>query len=160
MIDDTTSIGVRKINEYLQDFLKSSDVTRNLRWKLKNFEFSNMFSYGEDNSIDFSKLTGIVGLFAMNASGKSSLLDALTFCLYDKSSRAYRAKNVLNNKKEVFHCKAELEIDGKLFFIERKAKLIKRTQHVKVDVDFWTVDDAGEKISLNDEQRRTTDAKI
>jgi len=160
MIDDTTSIGVRKINEYLQDFLKSSDVTRNLRWKLKNFEFSNMFSYGEDNSIDFSKLTGIVGLFAMNASGKSSLLDALTFCLYDKSSRAYRAKNVLNNKKEVFHCKAELEIDGKLFFIERKAKLIKRTQHVKVDVDFWTVDDAGEKISLNDEQRRTTDANI
>jgi len=96
MIDDDTSVGVRKINEYLQDFLKSSDVTRNLRWKLKKFEFSNMFSYGEDNSVDFSKLNGIVGLFALNASGKSSLLDALTFCLYDKSSRAPRAKNVLN----------------------------------------------------------------
>jgi len=160
MIDDDTSVGVSKINKYLQDFLKSSDVTRNLRWKIKKFEFSNMFSYGEDNSVDFSKLNGIVGLFALNASGKSSLLDALTFCLYDKSSRAPRAKNVLNNKKETFHCKAELEIDGKPFFIERKAKLIKRTQHVKVDVDFWTVDDSGDKVSLNDEQRRTTDVNI
>ncbi len=160
MIDDDMSVGVSKINKYLQDFLKSSDVTRNLRWKLKKFEFSNMFSYGEDNSVDFSKLNGIVGLFALNASGKSSLLDALTFCLYDKSSRAPRAKNVLNNKKDTFHCKAELEIDGRPYFIERKAKLIKRTQHVKVDVDFWTVDDGGEKVSLNDEQRRTTDVNI
>ena len=160
MIDDDMSVGVSKINKYLQDFLKSSDVTRNLRWKLKKFEFSNMFSYGEDNSVDFSKLNGIVGLFALNASGKSSLLDALTFCLYDKSSRAPRAKNVLNNKKETFHCKAELEIDGRPYFIERKAKLIKRTQHVKVDVDFWTLDDSGEKVSLNDEQRRTTDVNI
>jgi len=160
MISDDVAVGVRKINQYLQDFLKSSDVTRNLRWKLKNFEFSNMFSYGENNSVDFSKLNGIVGLFALNASGKSSLLDALTFCLYDKSSRAYRAKNVLNNKKETFHCKAELEIDGRPYFIERKAKLIKRTQHVKVDVDFWTLDEGGERISLNDEQRRTTDVNI
>ena len=53
MIDDDMSVGVSKINKYLQDFLKSSDVTRNLRWKLKKFEFSNMFSYGEDNSVDF-----------------------------------------------------------------------------------------------------------
>ena len=44
--------------------------------------------------------------------------------------------------------------------MERKAKLIKRTQHVKVDVDFWTLDDGGEKVSLNDEQRRTTDVNI
>ena len=46
------------------------------------------------------------------------------------------------------------------YFIERKGKLIKRTQHVKVDVDFWTLDDSGEKVSLNDEQRRTTDVNI
>ena len=92
MIDDDMSVGVSKINKYLQDFLKSSDVTRNLRWKLKKFEFSNMFSYGEDNSVDFSKLNGIVGLFALKCPGKSSLLDALTFCLYDKSSRAPEQK--------------------------------------------------------------------
>ena len=41
-----------------------------------------------------------------------------------------------------------------------KQKLIKRTGHVKVDVDFYTTDDSGEKISLNDEQRRTTDVNI
>ena len=66
----------------------------------------------------------------------------------------------MNNKKKTFHCKVELEIDQRPYFIERKATTIKRTGHVKVDVDFWTVDDAGEKISLNDEQRRTTDVNI
>ena len=45
MIDDDMSVVDSKINKYLQDFLKSSDVTRNLRWKLKKFEFSNMFSW-------------------------------------------------------------------------------------------------------------------
>ena len=51
------------------------DITRNVDWKIKSFEFSNMFSYGEDNVVDFTKLNGIVGLFAPNASGKSA------FCL-------------------------------------------------------------------------------
>ena len=36
-----------------------------------------MFSYGEDNVVDFTKLNGMIGLFAPNASGKSKLLDAL-----------------------------------------------------------------------------------
>ena len=41
-----------------------------------------MFSYGEDNVVDFTKLNGIIGLFAPNASGKSALLDAWHFvCL-------------------------------------------------------------------------------
>ena len=45
-----------------------------------------MFSYGENNVVDFTKLNGIIGMFAPNASGKSSLLDALSFCLFDTSS--------------------------------------------------------------------------
>ncbi len=59
-----------------------------------------MFSYGEDNVVDFTKLNGIIGLFAPNASGKSSLLDALCFCLFDTSTSAYKAVNVFNNQKE------------------------------------------------------------
>ena len=47
-----------------------------------------MFSYGENNFVDFTKLNGIVGIFAPNASGKSSLLDALSFCLFDTSSKS------------------------------------------------------------------------
>ena len=49
--------------------------------------------------------------------------------------RAYKAINVLNNKKDKFYCKAELEVDGVEYFIERRGKK-QRNGHVKVDVDF------------------------
>ena len=35
-----------------------------------------MFSYGEDNEINFNKITGLMGLFAPNAQGKC--VDPLT----------------------------------------------------------------------------------
>ena len=36
-----------------------------------------MFNYGEGNSIDFSKLNGVVGVFGKNFSGKSSIINLL-----------------------------------------------------------------------------------
>ena len=158
-VDDATLIDIKKINEELNGRLPEEDINRGVNWQVKKFEFSNMFSYGEDNVVDFTKLGGIVGLFAPNAAGKSSLLDALSFCLFDTSSRAYKAVNVLNNKKNKFHCKATLEVEGVEYFIERNAKR-QRNGHVKVDVEFYTFDDANERVSLNGDQRRTTDINI
>ena len=159
IVDEATLIKIKNINESLNQNLPEEEVYRNVNWKLKTFEFSNMFSYGENNVVDFTKLNGIVGMFAPNASGKSSLLDALTYCLFDKSSRAFKAENVLNNKKRDFTCKVNFEIDGQDYFIERDAKK-KRKGNVKVDVDFYTIDDTGEKVSMNGDQRRTTDVNI
>jgi exonuclease SbcC len=139
--------------------LPEDDVNRGVNWQVKKLEFDNMFSYGEDNVVDFTKLSGIVGMFAPNASGKSSLLDALSFCLFDRSSRAYKAVNVLNNKKNYFSCKATLEVEGVEYFIEREAKR-QKNGHVKVNVDFYTFADDGEKVSMNGDQRRTTDVNI
>jgi DNA repair exonuclease SbcCD ATPase subunit len=158
-VDDDTLIDIKKINEELNGRLPEEDINRGVNWQVKKFEFSNMFSYGEDNVVDFTKLSGIVGLFAPNAAGKSSLLDALSFCLFDTSSRAYKAVNVLNNKKNKFHCKAILEVEGVEYFIERNAKR-QRNGHVKVDVEFYTFDDANVRVSLNGDQRRTTDVNI
>jgi len=158
-VDDGTLIDIKKINEELNDRLPEDNINRGVTWKVKKFEFDNMFSYGEDNVVDFTKLSGIVGIFAPNASGKSSLLDALSFCLFDTSSRAYKAINVLNNKKDRFSCKATIEVQGKDYIIERKGKK-GRAGHVKVDVEFYTFADDGEKVSLNGDQRRTTDVNI
>jgi len=158
-VDDDTLIDIKKINEELNGRLPEDDVNRGVNWQVKKLEFSNMFSYGEDNVVDFTKLSGIVGLFAPNAQGKSSLLDALSFCLFDRSSRAYKAVNVLNNKKDNFHCKATLEVEGIEYFIERDAKR-QSNGHVKVNVEFYTFADDGEKVSMNGDQRRTTDVNI
>ena len=158
-VDDATLIDIKKINEELNGRLPEEEVNRGVMWQVKKFEFDNMFSYGENNVVDFTKLNGIIGMFAPNASGKSSLLDALSFCLFDTSSRAFKAVNVLNSKKSEFYCKATLEVEGVEYVIERTGKK-QRNGHVKVNVDFYTFDDAGEKLSLNGDQRRTTDVNI
>ena len=160
IVDDDTMIKIKDILTDLNSVIPEADIQRNVHWKLKKFEFDNMFSYGEDNVVDFTKLNGIIGLFAPNATGKSALLDALSFCLFDTCSRAYKADNIINKSKTTFTCKVNFEIDGQDYFIERRGKKNLRSGHVKVDVDFWLIDDSGDKISLNGDQRRTTQINI
>ena len=159
IVSEEVLLKIKNINESLNQIIPEEEVYRNVNWKLKKFEFSNMFSYGENNKVDFTKLNGIVGMFAPNAAGKSSLLDALSFCLFDTCTRAFKAENVLNNKKGDFFCKVNFEIDGQDYHIERVAKK-QRKGNVKVDVDFYTFDDSGEKVSMNGDQRRTTQNNI
>ena len=159
IVEDEILLKIKDINEELNNQLPVEEISRNVFWKLKKFEWSNMFSYGEDNVVDFTKLNGIIGLFAPNATGKSALLDSLSFALFDTSSRAYKAERILNNKKGSFRCKVGFEINETEYFIERKGKRL-RNGHVKVDVDFWMIDDSNDRVSLNGDQRRTTNANI
>ncbi|MBC8428558.1 hypothetical protein H8D04_01605 [bacterium] len=70
IVSEETLLKIKDINDDLNGQLPTEEISRNVFWKLKRFEFSNMFSYGEDNVVDFTKLNGIIGLFAPNASGK------------------------------------------------------------------------------------------
>ena len=155
--DDLKSLEV--INTDINGRIKQKDLNRNIHWKPIKFEFSNMFSYGENNKIDFDKVNGLMGLFAPNASGKSSLFDAISFCLYDKSSRAFKAQNIMNNRKSDFYCKLQFQINGVDFFIERTAKTINKGKNVKVDVNFWK-EEGGQRESLNGTERRDTNTTI
>lgn len=152
--------GVRHVNRIINSKLDTSNVVvRNVIWKPVKFEFSNMFSYGPNNVVDFSNFVGIQGLFAPNASGKSTLLDAITFCLFDKCSRTYRAKDVMNNKKQKFDCKLTFELNHETFVIERFGTQDKRTGNVKVDVNFGKIIN-GQYESLNDKDRDKTNRVI
>jgi DNA repair exonuclease SbcCD ATPase subunit len=159
LADDDTIDKIKQINREINTKLVDDDVTPNIQWVPKQFEFSNMFSYGENNKIRFNNANGIVGIFAPNASGKSSLFDALSFCIFDKTSRTYIAKNILNNRKSNFYCKLHFQIQDVDYFIERRAKLINRGKNLKVDVSFWKEDESGIH-SLNGEQRRDTNSII
>src|SRR5208283_2986956 len=158
IIDPSFIDGIIKINDEMNDSIKKDDFARNIRWIPIKFEWENMFSYGEDNVIDFTKTKDLVGLFASNASGKSSIFSAMTFCLFDKCEREYKAANIMNVQKTEFNCKFEFEIDGKRYFIKRDGKADKKGK-VKVDVRFWKLEN-GQEIDLNGEQRKDTNEII
>lgn len=162
-IDDESLTNVMKINANLNQELNQGETARNVVWKPKKFEFSNMFSYGEDNVINFQGLEGTCGIFAPNHAGKSATLDALCFCLFDHSFRASKAEQVLNRKKEDFWCKLNFELGGLDYYIEKRAYKYKSGPlkgRLRVDIDFWFINAEGETISLNGEQRRDTDKII
>ena len=155
--DELDKIG--EINKEINSQVDDTKVAENVLWVPKTFEFSNMFSYGEGNKIRFDNAQGIMGIFAPNASGKSSLFDALSFCIFDKTSRTFLAKNILNNRKDWFQCKFHFQINDVDYYIERKAKKINKGKSVKVDVNFWS-ESGGVVTSLNGEQRRDTNSII
>tara|TARA_R110001592_G_scaffold119639_2_gene322961 strand:+ start:11923 stop:15081 length:3159 start_codon:yes stop_codon:yes gene_type:complete len=158
-LEDDELNQITDINKQMNGLIDDSKIAENILWTPKDFQFSNMFSYGEDNLIRFDRARGIVGIFAPNASGKSSLFDALSFCIYDKTSRTNVSKNILNNRKDKFYCKFNFEIDGVDYFIERSARYVRKGTSVKVDVNFWK-EDGGVIQSLNGEQRKDTNKEI
>ena len=163
VLEDDVVKTIKKINKDLNSNIAQVDGFRNLTWKPMNFEFSNMFSYGAGNSIDFSNMKGAYGLFAPNAAGKSALLDAITYCLFDKCSRSSQARDVMNSEKTTFHCKLHFKIDGQDYFIERNgSKGLKGWKEGKysVKVNFWTLDEQGNEVSLNGEARYDTNKII
>ena len=145
---------VKELNKTINLEIPKDKAPKNIRWKPKIFEFDNMFSYGEGNLIDFTKLKGTIGLFAPNASGKSSIMDALAFCVFDKFSKGYKAVHVLNTQKMSFRCKFNFEVNGVDYFIERDGKADKKG-NVKVDVKFYKIEN-GNEVPLNGEARRST----
>ena len=157
-MDEDTLNEVYEINKTLNGNLSKDDQSKNIRWKPVKFEFSNMFSYGENNVIDFTNLTDVYGLFAANASGKSSLMDALCFTIFDKSARAFKASHVINTQKMSFSGKFTFEINNVQYVIERKGTRDKKN-NVKVDVTFVKLEN-GEELPLNAEARRSTNEII
>jgi len=145
---------IRYINRTINSKLPVLDSVRYVTWHPISFEFDNMFSYGDGNVINFQNLSDVVGLFAANTSGKSSLLDAITYTIFDKCSKTGKAHEVLNNKKNNFRGKFVFELNGTTYTVVRTGER-KRDGHVKVDVDFYT-----DTENLNGDERSDTNKNI
>ena len=155
----------RKYNKIVED---NEDVSRNINWKLVGFEFDNLFNYGEGNSISFEELSGIVGIFGKNFSGKSSIIDGILWTLFNTTSKNERKNlNVINQNKEYCKGKVTIQINDLVYTVERSAKkYIKRlkgeeTLEAKTELNFEVYDPVmGETRSLNGLTRTLTDANI
>ena len=152
----------------LKDAVQTIDSK--LNWKLLSLEFSNMFSYGSNNKIDFTKLTfdEIIGLFGPNSVGKSSLIDILLFSLFDDYSRNCQdnlSGTLINNKESKFFCKVQFFINNNIYEIIKtgyrlKAKSINGFDTFKfIDYHFYKIDD-NKNICLSGVDRYETLKKI
>jgi DNA repair exonuclease SbcCD nuclease subunit len=118
-VDEELMKKIVDVNTKLNASISHDDQSRNIHWRPLKFTFSNMFSYGENNEINFEDMQGIHGIFAQNASGKSSSMDALIFCLYDKTPRAFKGDHIMNNRRDQFECELKFEINQETYFIRR-----------------------------------------
>ena len=117
----------RKYNKIVEE---GEEISRNVNWKIRDFKWDNLFNYGEGNSIDFlNGMSGIVGIFGKNFSGKSSIVDAALFTLFNTTSRNERKNlNVINQNRESgsWHF-GRSRVGEKIYTIRRSSeKYIKR----------------------------------
>ena len=111
----------------------TEEVCRNVNWKLSQIEWDNLFNYGENNKIDFANLSGIVGVFGKNYSGKSSVIDSILYTIFNTTSKNERkTTNVINQTKQFGRGKAVIEVDGFEYHIDRKAE--KYTKKLKGEI--------------------------
>jgi len=144
------------------------DISRNINWALCKFEWSNLFNYGENNSVDFNNINGITGIFGKNFSGKSSVIDAILFTMFNTTSKNERKNvNVVNQNRDWGEGKLTIAIDDKTYTIHRKVtKYVKKGKEgdsieAKTDLDFSVYDAVlDETTSLNGTTRNQTDANI
>lgn len=142
-----------------------TDVLRNITYEIKSMKFDNIFSYGKDNKIDFSKYNGLVGIFGPNGVGKSSLFDILCFSLQNSVFKDGANKNgdYINKKCKKAETKLEIVLNASNFIIERDIKKIysegKNEPKIENGVNFYSLPKT-KNSSLNGETIPDTNKNI
>ena len=138
------------------------------RWYIKNIEFSNFLSYGENQKIDFEKCDGITVVESNppNFGGKTVLtVDLLMFLFFNETTKTSKAEEIFNRftERNKVAVKGEITIDGEEYIILRniERKLSKKNEWtVKTELDFYKRLSDGSLQNFTGEQRRETEAFI
>lgn len=168
-VDEDTTNRVLEINRNHQvAFEQADDSARNVTWRLDRITWSNLFNYGENNSVNFGSLAGLTGIFASNASGKSNFIDTITETLFDNTTKGV-AKNIflINDNKTQATARAELTVGSEQYVIERTIDRVKYGQRKeqekswgKTSCEFSALDAHGATSSLNGDTRPETERNI
>ena len=155
-----------KINEVLFD--GELEDYRYRRWELKNLWIDNFLSYGDNNTLDYTKLKGlnVVKSEPANQGGKTIFsIDALLFLFFGKTTKtdvALENFNQFRDKNEVT-VGGLITIDGEDYIIERKIKRKAKKAggySATNTLDFYKLLADGNRENLEGEQRRETDKMI
>jgi len=158
------------INRIVENKMSGDEETQAQfkKWYIRNIEFSNFLSYGENQRLDFDKLNGIVVVESdpPNFGGKTVLtVDLLMFLFFNETTKTTKAEEIFNrfSNKDKVHVKGEITIDGEDYVIVRniERKLSKKGEwNVKTELDFFKKLSDGTLLNFTGEQRRETEAFI
>lgn len=101
---------------------------------LRKLTWSNWFSYGEDNIIEFesSNLTQLLG---ENGSGKTSVIHIIEEILYNKNSRGAKKSDIMNRNKKEMLASLYFNVDGIDYIIDLKRKTTAKISLFKDGID-------------------------
>ena len=163
--DDETWESINSNLRKYCEMIPKADTARGTRWSLEKMSFDNTFGYGENNVIDFSALSGIVGLFGQNRAGKSSIPGTITYGLFNSSDRgSLKNLHIINTRKNYCSAEIDLSVNGKRFRVQRQTtKRTSRAGRVSASthLNVFEIDANGEILKdVSGEQRRDTDQVV
>ena len=104
---------------------------------LSNLQFSNMFSYGKENSLDLNR-SRITQLTAPNGSGKSSIAMIIQEILFNKNIKGIKKTDILNRwtKDKQWTGSIEFDIDGASYSVAvQRSGASTKVQLLKCGID-------------------------
>lgn len=158
---------VLDLNKSVENKMEEGDVdiTQFKKWYIRNIEFSNFLSYGENQKLNFDELNGLIVVESdpPNFGGKTVLsVDLLMFLFFNETTKTTKAEEIFNRftDKDSVVVKGEITIDGEDYIILRKIERKKSKKgdwNVKTELDFFKKLSDGTLQNFTGEQRRETE---
>ena len=157
----------KAVNVELEDY--KDNTNRYKKFQIKEIEFSNFLSYGENNVISFEGNPGITSITSepVNYGGKTSgSLDLLLFLFFGETTKTERNEDIFNKfvtDSNVVSVKGTICIEGEDFIIKRN--IIRKENKdggytCKSELDFLKVLPQGGTKQLNGDEKRATEELI
>ena len=164
---------VLNIDDEINDILQYQQ-SENVEWVIEKIWFDNFKSYGDGNIIDWGGVNGVVEISGLNQVGKTTILDAISYCLYGKTlSTITKEKNgdnrFINNKNTKNSCKVGciIRINNVKYGVVRESirSLNKKGEisGISTSLNYYSVDKLGNidfKNLLTEEQTKDTQKVI
>lgn len=164
---------ILKIDDIINSRINIS-INKGITWGIDKIFFNNFKSYGDDIVIDFNKMdtNSIIQINGINQQGKTTILDAISYVLYGKTTTTTkREKNgdnrYINNKRDLNYCNggAVITINDDVYTIirETERKWNKTNTDItscSTNVDYYVGTDIIEENKLTGEQKTNTQKLI
>jgi DNA repair exonuclease SbcCD ATPase subunit/DNA repair exonuclease SbcCD nuclease subunit len=153
------------VRDVIKTIVDDNEIARHTKWSLKSMEWDNLYAYGENNSIDFAKLNGIIGVLGPNRSGKSSIVGTMAYGLFNTTDRG-SAENlrVVNERKPYGLVKMDVISNIGDYYLERqtvKKENRKGSISAPTTLNFYSRAGSNKDLEeMNGEQRKDTEKVI